>query len=96
MFAKMTKASTITRFFINALIFLLEAIRTIYLKCITKKSIEVIKAICDIMQKGLKEAKDFVDSVAKEPQTVKEKAKKEEAEEIKKKLEAAGAKIELK
>jgi large subunit ribosomal protein L7/L12 len=44
----------------------------------------------------LKEAKDMVDAVAKEPQMVKENAKKEEAEDLKKKFEAAGAKVELK
>jgi large subunit ribosomal protein L7/L12 len=42
---------------------------------------------------GLKEAKDLVEGA---PKTVKEGATKEEAEEIKKKLEAAGAKVELK
>jgi large subunit ribosomal protein L7/L12 len=42
---------------------------------------------------GLKEAKDLVEGA---PKVVKEGATKEEAEEIKKKLEAAGAKVELK
>ena len=42
---------------------------------------------------GLKEAKDLVEGA---PKTVKEGATKQEAEEIKKKLEAAGAKVELK
>lgn len=60
------------------------------------KKIEVIKAVRDITGKGLKESKDLVDAVATAPQVVKENAKKEEAEEIKKKLEAAGAKVELK
>jgi large subunit ribosomal protein L7/L12 len=60
------------------------------------KKIEVIKAIKDITQKGLKEAKDMVEASAATPQVVKENAKKEEADEIKKKLEAAGAKVELK
>jgi len=60
------------------------------------KKIEVIKVVRDAIGKGLKEAKDMVDAVAKEPQTVKENAKKEEAEDLKKKFEAAGAKIELK
>lgn len=60
------------------------------------KKIEVIKAVRDITQKGLKESKDLVDAVEKEPQTIKENVKKEEAEEIKKKFEAAGAKVELK
>jgi len=60
------------------------------------KKIEVIKVVRDISGKGLKEAKDLVDAAATGPQMVKENAKKEEAEEIKKKLETAGAKVELK
>ena len=60
------------------------------------KKIEVIKVVKDITQKGLKEAKDMVDASATAPQVVKENAKKEEADELKKKLEAAGAKVELK
>ena len=55
--------------------------------------INVIKEIRAITALGLKEAKDLVDGA---PKTVKEGATKEEAEEIKKKLEAAGAKVELK
>jgi len=61
-----------------------------------EKKIEVIKTLRDITQVGLKEAKDAVDAAEKEPQTVKEGVKKEEAEEMKKKFEAAGAKVELK
>ena len=60
------------------------------------KKIEVIKVVKEITQKGLKESKDMVDASAAAPQVVKENAKKEEADEIKKKLEAAGAKVELK
>jgi len=60
------------------------------------KKIEVIKVVRDITQKGLKEAKDLVDAAASGPQVVKENAKKEEAEDLKKKFEAAGAKVELK
>jgi len=60
------------------------------------KKIEVIKVVRDITQKGLKEAKDLVDAAAAEPQMIKEGAKKEEAEDLKKKFEAAGAKVELK
>lgn len=60
------------------------------------KKIEVIKAVKDITQKGLKEAKDMVEASAATPQIIKENAKKEEADELKKKLEAAGAKVELK
>jgi large subunit ribosomal protein L7/L12 len=55
--------------------------------------ISVIKAVREVTEKGLKEAKDLVDSA---PQIVKEGVKKEEAEEIKKKLEEAGAKVTLK
>ncbi len=61
-----------------------------------EKKIEVIKTLRDITQVGLKEAKDAVDAAEKEPQIVKEGVKKEEAEEMKKKFEAAGAKVELK
>jgi len=60
-----------------------------------EKKIEVIKVVRDATQKGLKESKDLVDAAATGPQVVKENVKKEEAEEIKKKFEAAGAKVEL-
>jgi large subunit ribosomal protein L7/L12 len=55
--------------------------------------INVIKAIREVTQLGLKEAKDMVDGA---PAMVKEGVKKEEAEEMKKKLEEAGAKVTLK
>ena len=55
--------------------------------------INVIKEIRGITGLGLKEAKDLVDGA---PKTVKEAAPKAEADEIKAKLEAAGAKVELK
>jgi large subunit ribosomal protein L7/L12 len=61
-----------------------------------EKKIEVIKVVRDITEKGLKEAKDLVDAAVSSPQMVKENVKKEEAEEMKKKFEAAGAKVELK
>lgn len=60
------------------------------------KKIEVIKVVRDVTEKGLKEAKDLVDASAAGPQVVKENVKKEEAAEMKKKFEAAGAKVELK
>jgi large subunit ribosomal protein L7/L12 len=60
------------------------------------KKIEVIKVVRDLTQKGLKEAKDLVDAIATAPQTIKEDAKKEEAEEMKKKFTEAGATVELK
>jgi large subunit ribosomal protein L7/L12 len=55
--------------------------------------ITVIKELRALTSLGLKEAKDLVDGA---PKTVKEGATKEEAEKIKKQLEAAGAKVELK
>ena len=55
--------------------------------------IAVIKVIREITQKGLKDAKDLVDGA---PKVVKEGATKEEAAEIKKKLEEAGAQVTLK
>lgn len=54
--------------------------------------IQVIKAIKEITGKGLKEAKELVDGA---PQAVKENLKPEEAEEIKKKLEEAGATVKM-
>jgi large subunit ribosomal protein L7/L12 len=55
--------------------------------------LQVIKVIREITQLGLKEAKDLVEGA---PQKVKEGVSKEEAEEIKKKLEEVGAKVEIK
>ena len=55
--------------------------------------LNVIKVVREVTTLGLKEAKDLVDGA---PKTIKENVKKEEAEEIKKKLEAAGAKAEIK
>ncbi len=57
------------------------------------QKIQVIKVVRELTGKGLKEAKDLVDKV---PQVVKENVAKAEAEEIKKKLEAAGGKVEIK
>ena len=73
-----------------------KSIFNIELVAVGDKKIEVIKIVRDITQKGLKEAKDLVDAVLTGPQMVKEGAKKEEADEIKKKFDAAGAKVELK
>ena len=69
---------------------------TVQLTSVGDKKIEVIKVVRDATQKGLKEAKDLVDATATGPQAIKEDAPKEEAEELKKKLEAAGAMVELK
>ena len=55
--------------------------------------INVIKAVREITALGLKEAKDLVEGA---PKSIKENIGKEEAEDIKKKLEAAGAKVEVK
>jgi len=68
----------------------------IVLTAVGDKKIEVIKAVRDITQKGLKDSKDLVDAVATGEQIIKENVKKEEAEEMKKKFETAGAKVELK
>lgn len=65
----------------------------VILKDAGAKKINVIKEVRAITGLGLKEAKDMVDGA---PSTVKEAASKEEAEEIKKKLEDAGAAVELK
>jgi len=73
-----------------------KSVFNIQLTSVGEKKIEVIKAVRDVMEKGLKESKDLVDAAEKEPQMIKENVKKDEAEEIKKKFEAAGAKLELK
>jgi large subunit ribosomal protein L7/L12 len=57
------------------------------------KKIQVIKVVRELTGLGLAEAKKFVESA---PQTVKEAATKEEAADIKKKLEESGAKVEIK
>ena len=66
------------------------------LKEVGAKKIDVIKVVRDITGKGLKESKDLVDAAAAAPQMVKENCKKEEAEDLKKKFEAVGAKVDLK
>lgn len=73
-----------------------KSIFNVQLAAIGDKKIEVIKVVRDVTGKGLKEAKDLVDAAATTPQVVKEGANKAEAEDIQKKLEAAGAKVELK
>jgi len=73
-----------------------KSVFNIELTGVGEKKIDVIKAVRDVMGKGLKESKDLVDAAEKEAQMIRENVKKEEAEEIKKKFEAAGAKIELK
>jgi large subunit ribosomal protein L7/L12 len=58
-----------------------------------EKKVNAIKVVRSVTGLGLKEAKELVDSV---PSTVKEGASKDEAEDIKKQLEEAGATVELK
>lgn len=65
----------------------------VVLKEVGANKIAVIKEVRAATNLGLKEAKDLVEAA---PKTVKEGATKEEAEDLKKKLEAAGAKVELK
>ena len=66
---------------------------TIFLSSAGDKKINVIKEVRSITGLGLKEAKDLVEGAPKE---VKKGVPKKDAEEAKKKLEAAGAKVELK
>ncbi len=73
-----------------------KSVFNIELKEVGPQKIQVIKLVRDITQKGLKDSKDLVDAVEKGPQVVKENVKKEEAEDMKKKFEAVGGKIELK
>lgn len=63
------------------------------LKTIGEKKIQVIKVVRELTGLGLKEAKDLVDGA---PKPVKEKVSKQEAEQIKTKLEAEGATVEVK
>lgn len=65
----------------------------VLLKDIGAKKIQVIKVVREVTSLGLKEAKDLVDGA---PSTVKEAVSKEEAEQIKTKLEEQGATVELK
>ena len=60
-----------------------------------EKKIQVIKAVRSILGLGLKEAKEFVDKSAADPQVMKEAASKEEAEKMKEEVEAAGGSVEL-
>ena len=64
----------------------------VVLKDVGANKIQVIKVVRDATGLGLKEAKDLVDGA---PKTVKENAKKEEAEELKAKFAEAGATVEL-
>ena len=66
---------------------------TVVLKSIGEKKIEVIKAVRSVTDLGLKQAKDLVEAA---PQTVKEAVSKDEANDTKAKIEAAGATVEIK
>ena len=63
------------------------------LTAVGDKKINVIKAVREVTSLGLKEAKDLVEAA---PKAIKEGISKEEAEEIKKKFEEAGATVEIK
>mgnify|MGYP001570668120 FL=1 len=66
---------------------------TVVLASAGEQKIAVMKVVKEVLGLGLKEAKDLVDAA---PATLKEGMKKAEAEDLKKKIEAAGGKIELK
>jgi large subunit ribosomal protein L7/L12 len=66
---------------------------TVLLTDVGDKKINVIKAVREVTSLGLKEAKDLVEAA---PSTIKEAVSKEEAENIKKKFEEAGAKVTVK
>ena len=65
----------------------------VILSAVGEKKIQVIKVVRELTGLGLKEAKELVDTA---PKPVKEKVAKQEAEQIKVKLEAEGAKVEIK
>ncbi len=65
----------------------------VILNSVGDKKIQVIKAVREVTSLGLKEAKELVESA---PTKIKEGVSKEEAEEIKKKFEDAGAQVEIK
>ncbi|MDQ7829877.1 MAG: 50S ribosomal protein L7/L12 [Armatimonadota bacterium] len=65
----------------------------VILASVGEKKIQVIKVVRELTGLGLKEAKDLVDNA---PRPVKEKVSRQEAEQIKAKLEAEGAKVEIK
>lgn len=64
----------------------------VVLKSAGEQKLNVIKVVREATALGLKEAKDLVDGA---PKTIKENVKKEEADELKKKLEEAGATVEI-
>jgi large subunit ribosomal protein L7/L12 len=70
-----------------------QSLFTVVLSSGGEQKIQVIKVVKEVLGLGLKEAKDLVDGA---PANLKEGVKKEEAEELKKKIEEAGGKVELK
>jgi large subunit ribosomal protein L7/L12 len=66
---------------------------TVVLASAGEQKIQVMKVVKEVLALGLKEAKDLVDAA---PATLKEGMKKEEANDLKKKIEEAGGKVELK
>ena len=66
---------------------------TVELTSAGEQKIAIIKVVKEVLGLGLKEAKDLVDAA---PSVIKKDVKKEEAEELKKKIETAGGKVELK
>lgn len=70
-----------------------KSVFTVELKSGGAQKIQVIKVVREALGLGLKEAKDLVDAA---PKVLKEGMKKEEAEELKKKVETAGGQVELK
>lgn len=68
---------------------------TVKLTGIGSQKIQVIKAVRSILGLGLKEAKEFVDKAAADPQIMKEAASKEEAEKMKAEVEEAGGTVEF-
>ena len=70
-----------------------QSVYTVVLASAGEQKIAVMKIVKEVLGLGLKEAKDLVDAA---PSTLKAGMKKEEANDLKKKIEAAGGKIELK
>ena len=68
----------------------------VVLKAVGSAKLQVVKAVKEACGLGLKEAKDLVDAASSAPATLKEGVAKEEAEALKKTIEAAGAEVELK
>ena len=68
----------------------------VVIDAIGEKKIQVIKAVRQVTNLGLKEAKEFVDSIEAGPKPIKEGVPKEEAEKVKGVLEEAGATVSIK